>query len=166
MDNISGKRIVITGATSGIGRCIVLELAKKGALLACCGKSDKKMEALIHEIKSIGSSLSFTKSFDLVDRTEILKFVNEAKEKLGGIDALVNCAGLNSARATVEDIKPEDLEYMMQVNMMAPLAFIQQVIKGMKQQGHGKIVNILSTVCLLMKELALIPLPRLALMPS
>jgi NADP-dependent 3-hydroxy acid dehydrogenase YdfG len=152
MNPIDGKKIILTGATSGIGKYIASELLKRGANLACCGKSPEKMLQLQEELKSVTSGIFFSKAFDVTIPEEISSFVNEAKKKLGGVDVLINCAGLNSARAVVEDIQMDDLEYMLQVNMKAPLMFIQQVIKDMKLVKKGQIINILSTVCLFSNE--------------
>lgn len=152
MNNLSGKRIIITGATSGIGRCTTLELIKRGAFVAFCGKSPEKMASLVKEVGALSTLPSYGKAFDVLNEREIKLFVDEAREKLNGIDVLINCAGLNSARAQVDSITIADLNYMLQVNLVAPLIFIQQVIGEMKQRNEGTIINILSTVCLFSNE--------------
>lgn len=152
MNSNAGERIIITGATSGIGRSITIELLKKGAIVACCGRSADKMNNLLQEAKTIDTGVLYGEAFDLTDNGKIISFVADIKKKLGDIDVLINCAGLNSARDLVENIKTDDLEYMLQVNMKAPLLFIQQVIKDMRLRQRGKIINILSTVCLFSNE--------------
>lgn len=152
MDNISGKRIVITGATSGIGRNTTLTLLKQGAHVAFCGKSKVKMKDLLDEIAQMETGFIYGKAFDVTVESEIKKFVGEAKEKLGGIDVLINCAGLNSAKNRVEDIKTRDLEYMIKVNFVAPFIFIRETVKDMRELQSGLIINIMSSACLFSSE--------------
>ena len=151
-DHISGKRVVITGATSGIGRNTTLALLRQGADVAFCGKSDQKLKDLLNEISKIETGVVFAKAFDIISEEEIKKFVLEAKEKLGPIDILINCAGLNPAKNLVEDIKTSDLEYMIKVNLVAPFIFIKEVIKDMRQRQSGLIINIMSSSCLFSSE--------------
>jgi NADP-dependent 3-hydroxy acid dehydrogenase YdfG len=152
MNSIVGKKIIVTGATSGIGRSTTLALLKGGAQVAFCGKSKDKMESLLQEASLLSKEKYFAKAFDIIEESEIKTFVQEAKQKLGGIDILINCAGLNSARGKVEDIKLSDLEYMIKVNCIAPFIFIQEVIRDMTKQKNGFVINVLSTVCLFSNE--------------
>lgn len=152
MDHISGKRILITGATSGIGRNTTLALLSQGAHVAFCGKSENKMKHLLDEIAGQATGIIFAKAFDVISEMEIKRFVGEAKERLGAIDILINCAGLNPAKDMVEDIKTEDLEYMIKVNMVAPFIFIREVIKDMRKRRSGLVINIMSSSCLFSSE--------------
>jgi short-subunit dehydrogenase len=152
MNDLSGKRIVITGATSGIGRDTTLALLKRGAHVALCGKSEVKMNNLLDEIARMETGILYARAFDVIEGKEIIKFVGEAKEKLGGIDILINCAGLNAARDRVEDIKTEDLEYMIKVNFVAPFIFIKEIIKDMRARQSGLVINIMSSACLFSSE--------------
>ena len=152
MDNISGKRVVITGATSGIGRNTTLALLKQGAHVAFCGKSEIKLKDLLDEIAQMKTGTVYAKAFDIIDENEIKKFVGEAMGKLGGIDILINCAGLNKAKNRVEDIKTEDLTYMLQVTFVAPFIFIKEIIKDMRERQGGLVINIMSSSCLFSSE--------------
>jgi NAD(P)-dependent dehydrogenase (short-subunit alcohol dehydrogenase family) len=152
MESLSGKRVVITGATSGIGRDTTLALLKQGAHVAFCGKSAVKMKELLDEIARMETGILHAKAFDVIVEGEIKKFVAEAREKLGGIDILVNCAGLNRAKNRVEDIRVEDLEYMIKVNFVAPFLFIREIIKEMRERQSGLVINIMSSACLFASE--------------
>jgi NAD(P)-dependent dehydrogenase (short-subunit alcohol dehydrogenase family) len=152
METISGKRIVITGATSGIGRSTTLELLRQGANVAFCGRSEVKINNLLAEIALMKTGVIYLKAFDITEEVEIKLFILEAKKKLGGIDILINCAGANPAKNLVEDIKTEDLEYMLKVNFIAPFIFIKEVIKDMRARQSGLILNILSSSCLFSSE--------------
>lgn len=148
------KTIIITGATSGIGKSIVSELLKEGGCnLSLCGRNSGKMRGLIEEINSqftlcdIYSKL-YTKTFDLTFDFEIVKFVKETINKFGTVDILINCAGANTSRGLIEDLKTPDFEYMLKLNAIAPFVFIKQVVPVLKAKKSGMIINILSTSCL------------------
>jgi NAD(P)-dependent dehydrogenase (short-subunit alcohol dehydrogenase family) len=151
-NNMSGNRVLITGATSGIGRNTTLALLKQGMHVAFCGKSEAKMKMLLAEIAQMETGICYGKAFDVISEKEIKEFVEEATEKLGGIDILINCAGVNPAKNRVEDIKTEDLELMIKVNFVAPFLFIREIIKDMQARQKGLIINILSSSCLFSSE--------------
>ena len=152
METISGKRIVITGATSGIGRSTTLELLRLGANVAFCGRSAEKMKDLTDEISKMKTGNIYSRAFNIIEEVEIKSYIHEAREYLGGIDILINCAGANPAKDKVEDIKLADLEYMLKVNLIAPFLFIREVIKDMRAMQNGLIINILSSSRLFSSE--------------
>ena len=88
MNDLNQKSILITGATSGIGRALTIKLLKSGAFVSFCGKSDEKMKSLCKEIDSYNISnenYNYT-SFDITDESKIVKFVSDAEQKFGKID--------------------------------------------------------------------------------
>lgn len=148
---LKDKRIVLTGATSGIGRSLAVKLAAAGAKLALCGRSDDKMIDLVTELQA-GKAVAYSKAFSVTEETDIVHFVSESCSRLGGIDVLINCAGANTARGNVGDISTADLDYMISINLRAPFIFMREVYKAMKPQKSGTVVNVLSTVCLFSNE--------------
>lgn len=149
---LSGKTVLITGATSGIGRALAVAAAGAGANLALCGRDDGRMVSLLAELKGTRVGGIYAETFSVRDGEAVREFVSNAEEALGGVDILVNCAGLNSARGTVGEVRLEDWCEMMEVNAQAPLIFSQAVLPGMKERKAGMIVNVLSTVCLCSSE--------------
>lgn len=146
LNRLKNKNILVTGATSGIGKCLSLKLIENGVNVAFCGRSESKMKQLLSEIEGAKSNY-FSKTFDVTDENNIIAFVNEATIKLGTFDILVNCAGANTARSLVSNIKTTDLEYMLKVNTIAPFVFMREVYKSMEIVKAGTIINVLSTVC-------------------
>jgi NADP-dependent 3-hydroxy acid dehydrogenase YdfG len=145
-DNLLDKNILVTGATSGIGKCLTLKLIENGANVAFCGRSADKMTKLLSEI--IGSkSNNFYKVFDVTNEDEIITFVGEATSNIGVFDVLVNCAGANTSRSSVSNIKTIDLEYMLKLNTIAPFVSMREVYKNIESVKRGTIINVLSTVC-------------------
>ena len=152
MNLLSGKTVLIKGATSGIGRALALACAREGASLALCGRDEKRMVELISCLKECRMGEIYAETFSVRETEAIREFVTNAEETLGAVDILVNCAGLNSARGAVAELKLEDWAEMMDVNALAPLVFVQSVLPEMKKRQSGIIVNILSTVCLFSSE--------------
>jgi len=147
MSSVSNKVILVTGATSGIGRSLTAKLLAEGAHVAFCGRSKTKMDQLLNELDPYKSHF-FHDTFDISDEARIIKFVNDASNRLGKIDILVNCAGANSARDQVCNIKTSDLESMIKVNLVAPFIFMKEVYNScMSDRKEGLIINVLSTVC-------------------
>ena len=151
MSNIKNKTVLITGATSGIGRALTIKLFSSGANVAFCGKSSDKMKKLIKELSSVDGfkKRAFFDTFDISQHENIPTFVEKVVGKFGNIDILVNCAGINSAKGTLENIKVADLDLMLKVNLIAPFIFMQEVYnRSMLPQKRGLIINVHSTVCL------------------
>lgn len=145
-DHLTNKNILVTGATSGIGKFLTLKLIESGSNVAFCGRSDIKMTQLLSEIKGCKSNY-IHKAFDITKEDDIIAFVKEGTFNLGTFDVLVNCAGANTARSLVSNIKTTDLEYMLRINTIAPFVFMREVYKSMEIVKAGTIINVLSTVC-------------------
>lgn len=145
MNSILKKNILVTGATSGIGRCLTKKLLESGANVAFCGRSENKMEKFLTELKYQNNY--YYETFDISNEDDIINFVKNASNYLGQFDILVNCAGVNSAKALVSDIKTADIEWMVKINMIAPFIFMREVYKSMQIEKPGLFINVLSTVC-------------------
>ena len=143
---IENKNILITGATSGIGKEITKKLLSHKANIAFCGKSPDKLEKLLKETEQYQSK-QFFRAFDISNEDSIISFIADSTESLGSIDILINCAGINSERASVESISTSELRKMIDVNLIAPFIFIREIYRQMIKHRSGTIINILSTVC-------------------
>ena len=146
MKTLLNKKVIITGATSGIGRCLTVKLLNAGANVAFCGRSEIKMAQLLTELKHIQNNFYYD-TFDISNEDDIIRFVKNAFNSLGQFDILVNCAGVNSARASVSDIKTVDLEWMLRINLVAPFVFVREVYNSMRNKQKGLFINVLSSAC-------------------
>ena len=138
------KKILITGATDGIGKSLALVLAHDYHLVLC-GRSQEKMDQLV---KELGDSCIYHACFDITDDKARHEFCQKVISDFGAMDVLVNNAGANTKKDRVTDIQLSDLRYMFELNCVSSLAMIQEFYPGMKANGYGLIVNILSTCCL------------------
>lgn len=137
------KKVLITGATDGIGKALALILSKDYQLVLC-GRSQKKMDQLVNQL---GDSCIYHECFDMTDDLKRHEFCEKVKS-LTEIHVLVNNAGANTKKDKVTDINLNDLRYMFELNCVSALGMIQEFYPPMKERQSGLFVNILSTCCL------------------
>ncbi|MGZ8251307.1 MAG: SDR family oxidoreductase [Methylophilaceae bacterium] len=141
--NLSGKNILLTGATGGIGRYVALQLVAKGAILALVGSNADSLQALSGEIAQAGGE-----SVEIVANLEHAHaaqgIVDAAVQHLGSIDILINNAGVMDF-ILFEEQSPERIAQMVQINVTAPIQLTRAVLPGLIARNSGHIVNIGST---------------------
>jgi meso-butanediol dehydrogenase/(S,S)-butanediol dehydrogenase/diacetyl reductase len=140
---LSGRGALITGASRGIGRAIALRYAEEGADLFLAATNRAKLEDVKRLAESRGAKVAL-RTVDVRDRSAVAALVEAAAEALGGIDVLVNNAGVYKA-ARLVDYTPEDFDQVMQVNLYGAFHVLQLVLRHMQARGRGKVVNIAST---------------------
>jgi NAD(P)-dependent dehydrogenase (short-subunit alcohol dehydrogenase family) len=136
------RTVLITGASSGIGRDIALTFAKMGARVALLARRADVLETLAAEITEAGGE-ALVLAADVTRRAEVRDAIDRALAHFGRIDVLINSAGI-AIPDRVETMPPEDLERMMSVNLMGTLHTMQAVLPAMRAAGAGSIVNIAS----------------------
>jgi len=139
---LDGKVAIVTGAGRGIGRAIALVLAREGADLVVNDVDSRSAEATANEIRAMGRH-ALSMVADVSDREEVIEIVEAAVKAFGKIDILVNNAGIFSS-TPLEDITEESWDKIMKVNLKSVFLCSQAVMKFMKRQRSGKIVNIAS----------------------
>ena len=141
--NIKDKTAIVTGASSGIGLSTAKLLSKMGAKVALVSRSKEKLEKLSSEIPN-----SIAVQADMAKVFEVKRMVKEVSDRFGKIDILVNNAGIGYD-AFAEKIDLDTFHYIFDLDLVGPLAAMQQVIPIMRNQGGGTIVNISSAVALM-----------------
>lgn len=145
--NLAGQRVLITGATAGIGSAIAWRFGELGCRLVLIGRRTERLEELKKAIlaKFPNTPAPVLVTLDIQD-VEKMKALPEQlmKEGIDGIDVLVNNAGLALGVAATDENKPEDIQTMYQTNCVAPTILVSLFAPGMKQRGSGHIVNISS----------------------
>ncbi|MGL5978800.1 MAG: SDR family oxidoreductase [Erysipelotrichaceae bacterium] len=147
---LSNKQtICITGASDGLGRSLALLLAKQYDLnLILCGRTLEKLQRLeteIHEINPATTSKVYC--FDMLHSEAIQTFIQEAFSNQS-IDILINNAGANLEKATIEHLQVDLFQAMMQLNCTSHVQITQAVLPQMITKKQGHIINVLSSVCL------------------
>lgn len=136
--DMSGKVVIVTGGTKGVGKGITERFLEAGANVAICGRSEPEI------LPSYGDAQAVFKSVDVRDPEQILAFVDFCVEKFGRVDVLVNNAG-GAPSADAATASPRFSESIIRLNLLAPLNFAQAVNAVMQnQEDGGNIINIAS----------------------
>ena len=140
MINFKNKKILITGATGGIGKALVKKFASlEGSVLATGTKIEK-----LEELKKEFSNINILK-FDISDHSKIEEFVENVSSQLNGLDVLVNNAGINADNLSLR-MKDEEWKKVIEVNLGSTFFLCKYAIKKMLKNKYGRIVNITSVV--------------------
>ena len=138
--DLSGKVAVVTGANTGIGQAIAIALAEAGADVACVGRTPA--EDTVAKIRALGRKAEIV-SADLSKIEPVQRIVDETVAKLGGLDILINNAGI-IRRADAVDFTEEDWDAVVDTNLKSVFFLCQAAGRHMIANGGGKIVNIAS----------------------
>lgn len=137
------KTAIITGAGSGVGRAVALRMASEGWSVALVGRTVKGLE----ETKQLaGANAAKLHVFpcDIGDPAAAEKTVAAAVEKLGTVAALINCAGTNIPKRSLEVLNADDYQSVIATNLNGTVYFVLGVLPAMRKAGSGTIVNIVS----------------------
>lgn len=140
MAKLEGRVIAVTGAGSGIGRALALNLARRGAKLAL---ADRDAAGLAETARLLGNYPFLTRTFDVTDRAQLAAFVEDAAAEWNGLDGIVNNAGL-SVVAPFADCPRDDFDRVMDVNFAAVVEGTRLALPHLRKAGAGWIVNISS----------------------
>lgn len=138
--NLDGARVLLTGASKGIGAATAMVLAHRGAHVAVAARNKDALDKVVARVHDAGSE-AHAIVVDVSKPEEVRAMVAAAEAKLGGIDVLINNAGIGLS-APVKDIKPEDFRYVFEVNVVAPQIAISVALPPMLKRGAGHIVNV------------------------
>lgn len=142
MFNFNNKNVLVTGASSGIGKATALAFAEAGANVAVCyNRSASAANDVVAEIQALGRE-AIALQVDLGDKNSIQHLISETKQEFGNIDIWVNNAGADiltgsGAEQTIE----EKLESLIQVDLMGTINTCWAIVPIMQEQGGGVIVN-------------------------
>ncbi len=139
--DLNGKTAIVTGGSRGIGLGITRELARNGCRVAIAGRDPQALEAAISQLKAEGLSVS-AKRCDISDPDQVHEFFHAVRERIGGLDFLVNNAGAAHALANVDRLAPEEFRRVIDVNLVGTFLCCRAAIPLMGP--GGVIVNNLS----------------------
>jgi short-subunit dehydrogenase len=139
MANFSGKIVVITGGSDGIGKALVKQFLTLGAKVATCGRNHDKLNLLVQENPS---NDLFTMQVDVVQQAQTDAFIKAVTDKWGGIDILINNAGI-SMRALISEVSIETLKNVMDINFWGTV-YTTKAALPFVQKANGVIVGVSS----------------------
>ena len=140
MINFKGKKILITGATGGIGNSLVKKYIKLNGTVLATGTNMEKLETLKKEFPDINIL-----KFDVSDHNKIEEFVENAYSQLSGLDILINNAGITIDNLSLR-MKNEEWQKVIDVNLSSTFFLSKYAIKKMLKNKYGRIVNVTSIV--------------------
>ncbi|WP_323140645.1 SDR family oxidoreductase [Massilia phyllosphaerae] len=143
MENVSGKVVAITGASSGIGRATALELARHGARLVLGARRMDQLEAVADEIAAAGGS-AVCRQTDVRDRASMQGLVDHACASFGRLDVLVANAGVGPI-SPLDELREADWNEMIEVNLKGVLHGIGAALPVFRRQDSGHFVTVVST---------------------
>ncbi|AVK03989.1 SDR family oxidoreductase [Pseudomonas aeruginosa] len=138
--DLSGKRVIVTGASRGIGRAIALAFAAEGARVAICARSEEAVVTTGRELETTAQAV-IARAVDVTDTEGVKAFVAEVAARWGGVDVLVNNAGQGKG-GNLDTLTPEDILEHANILQMGHFRFVQAVVPHMRAQRWGRIIEI------------------------
>jgi NAD(P)-dependent dehydrogenase (short-subunit alcohol dehydrogenase family) len=136
---VSKQRVLVTAGAAGIGREIARAFAANGAAVFVCDINGNGLDALAKEIAGLKTMIC-----DISKRQDIERMVAECAEALGGLDVLVNNAGISGPTASIEDMDPDAWEKVIQVDLVGTFIVTRSAIPHLKKSKAGVIINMSS----------------------
>jgi short-subunit dehydrogenase len=139
---LDGSKILVTGASSGIGAALAPQLAAKGATVGIVARRAERLEAVVVECREHTPESTFWAA-DLSDVDRAVAVANEAWDHFDGLDALVNNAAIGK-RKLVQTLTPEDIAVTMRTNFESPIRMAMTLLPRWLERGEGLVVNVSS----------------------
>lgn len=140
--DLNGKKVLVTGASKGIGKDIAVAFAKLGAHVVITGRNEEALTETVKEMKQFSSSCSYVKA-NMKVVSEVYYMVDKSFELMGGLDIVVNNAGINIPKTALE-VTEEEWDSIIDTNLKGMFFCSQRSGKYMIPKKHGKIINIVS----------------------
>ena len=138
--SLKNKKVLITGATGGIGGSLVKRFLSLNADVLATGTNSDKLEKLKKDFEKIK-----IKKFDISSHSEIEKFIDDVSVDLGGLDVLINNAGINRDNLSLR-MKDDEWQKVIDVNLTSTFLLSKYAIKKMLKGNSGRVINITSIV--------------------
>src|SRR5947208_6121403 len=140
--DIKNKNAVITGGTKGIGFAIAEHLVKAGVSVMICGRDRDELTSAVDRLSAAGTA--YGKLCDVRVEEQVRGLIDSAVKNLGGIDVLVNNAGMGYFDKTVEETSPDEFRQTIETNLLGVYYACHHAIPQMKSRGGGYLINISS----------------------
>jgi 3-oxoacyl-[acyl-carrier protein] reductase len=144
ISSLKGKRIIITGAGSGIGKAIARKFAEAGALIAVCDIDAEAAQMTAKEIEIIGAK-AIPYKIDVGNFNEVTEIVEKIVQDFGTIEILINNAGITKDALLIR-MKEEDFDKVIRVNLKGTFNFTRACAKYLLKERWGRIINIASVI--------------------
>lgn len=144
VENLNGKRCLITGAASGIGRATALTAASEGARLYLTDVQETALEETVAEVERRGGTVDWSAAADLADHQAVVELAAEVHSGHAPMDVVMNIAGI-STWGPIENLQHSDWQKLVDINLMGPISVLECFVPPMIEAGRGgHIVNVSS----------------------
>lgn len=140
--SLENKIAIVTGGTKGIGRAIAETLLKEGVKVFICARDKSQLKRALEQLSSFGRVEG--EICDIRSSSQVKIMMNECLRLFGGVDILINNAGVGVFGKTVEEITPDEFEWVLQTNLFGVFYTCHYVIPLLKERNGGHIINISS----------------------
>ena len=140
--DLNGKTVLITGGSRGLGLVMAREFARGGARVALCARDEAELERAQADLETLTAEV-MTVPCDVTNRQSVALMIDHVTSRFGGVDVLVNNAGVIQV-GPIEVMTPEDFDEAMKVHFWGPLNTVLAVLPAMRARKSGRIVNISS----------------------
>jgi short-subunit dehydrogenase len=143
--SLGDKRVLVTGASSGIGAAVALEFAAAGAAVGICARRGERLDRVLADCQAVSPEPGSCRRWviDLAKLDGLPAFARQVEEELGPVDILVNNAGIPKRR-TVPALRLDEVDDVMTINYLSPIHLTLALLPGMLARGEGHIVNVSS----------------------
>jgi NAD(P)-dependent dehydrogenase (short-subunit alcohol dehydrogenase family) len=141
--DFSGKAVVVTGGSRGLGKDIAIAFASKGARVAICGRKQENLDLALGELRNQGLDV-MAHMANVGNAADMEAFFGAVEDRYGRLDVLINNVGMNILTPQVADADEGLWDKVIQTNLKGPFLASKEAVKIMKKGGSGKIVNITS----------------------
>ncbi len=141
--NLKGKNALITGGGRGLGKAVAIALAHEGVHIGITGRNERNLKETVKELKDIGVNAAYA-VFNVDQEDEVIKGVESIAKDLGGIDILINNAGIGDF-GSLEEMPSDVWEQVIKTNVFGVYYTAKAVIPYLKEKSEGDIVNVSST---------------------
>jgi 3-oxoacyl-[acyl-carrier protein] reductase len=143
MENLKGKKAIITGGSRGLGKATALAFAKEGIDVAIIGRNEKNLQETVAEIKALGVNATYA-MFNVGNYEEVQKGIKQIITAFGSVDILVNNAGI-AAFGSLNEMKVDQWSEIIQTNVMGMYYVTKEVLPFLIEKNEGDIFNVSST---------------------
>ena len=143
MENLKGKKAIITGGNRGLGKATAIAFAKEGIDVAITGRSEKSLQETVAELKALGVNATYA-VFNVGDYDEVQKGIKQIISDFESVDILVNNAGI-AAFGSLNDMKVDQWSEIIQTNVMGMYYVTKEVLPFLIAKNEGDIINVSST---------------------
>lgn len=143
MTELKGKNAVITGGGRGLGKAVAIALANEGVNIGISGRNEDHLKSTVEELKNIGVNATYA-VFSVDNESEVITGIESLAKGLGGIDILINNAGIGDF-GKLNEMSTQVWEQVMKTNLFGVYYTAKAVYPYLKEKGQGDIINVAST---------------------